>query len=146
MEMATRLLVHAKIDYDAHLDVEEYIDSGVIALAERKHAGGDEDAELIKRTSELLQSTVGSNALRRIENGNIIGKVGFVGLEGIAVGVAKNLESILKLGEEGAKAFIKEKVEGFWSSREAEAFTSQGLRGTTRIQRTVPFGATWFKP
>jgi hypothetical protein len=67
-----------------------------------------------------------------------------VGLEGIAVGVAKNIQAILKLSK--PEKFVKDKIQKFWSQPEATTFTSPGLRGTTRIQRTVPFGQTWFRP
>jgi hypothetical protein len=69
-----------------------------------------------------------------------------VGLEGIAVGVAKNLEAILNLGRDQAKNFVREKSQQFWTQPASENFTSPGLRGTTRIQRTVPFGEEWFRP
>ncbi|MGB6686977.1 MAG: hypothetical protein WBE76_03955 [Terracidiphilus sp.] len=142
MEYAVRFLVHTLVKYDGKLDVEEYIDEGIVSLATSGNATGA--SSLIKQTFALLDEVAGSNALRRIENGNHIGKVGLVGLEGIAVGVARNLERILKL--RSPAAYIKRKIKGFWSNPATESFTSLGLRGTTRIQRTVPFGEAWFKP
>jgi Protein of unknown function DUF262 len=144
MEMAVRLLVHSYIQYDGRLDVEEYIDEGIVALAQ---AGEGADAgNLINRTFTLLNEAAGKNALRRFEKGAYVGKVGFVGLEGIAVGIAKNLEAILALGADDAKQFVKKKIESFWAQPASAGFTSLGLRGTVRIQRTVPFGETWFRP
>jgi len=67
-------------------------------------------------------------------------------LEGIAVGVASNLNAILALGRDGAINHVREKMHSFWVQPEALGFTSPGLRGTTRIQRTVPFGVEWFRP
>jgi hypothetical protein len=72
--------------------------------------------------------------------------VGLVGLEGIAVGVAKNLDAILALGPDAARKFVKQKMESFWAQPQSANFTSPGLRGTIRIQRTVPFGEAWFRP
>lgn len=144
MEMATRFLVHTNVAYDGRLDVEEYIDEGIVGLA---HAGHDVAAATqINRTFGLLHEVAGNNALRRFQNGAYQGKVGLVGLEGIAVGVAKNLDAIFALGIEEAKAFVKEKMEGFWAQPQSANFTSPGLRGTIRIQRTVPFGEQWFRP
>jgi hypothetical protein len=77
-------------------------------------------------------------------NGHHIGKVGLVGLEGIAVGVARNLDAILALAM--PQDFVREKIRGFWSQPQTQTLTSPGLRGTTRIQRTVPFGEVWFHP
>lgn len=143
MEMAVRFLVHTNVPYDGRLDVEEYIDEGIVSLAQ----SGDyaHAVHQISRTFQLLDEVAGPNSLRRFQNGVHIGKVGLVGLEGIAVGIAKNLEEILALGA-ASKKFIEEKIQQFWAQPQTESFTSPGLRGTIRIQRTVPFGEAWFRP
>lgn len=142
MEFAVRFLVHTFVPYDGKLDVEEYIDDGAVSLAEANRARDAKD--VIERTFALLDEVAGKNTLRRFENGRHQGKVGLVGLEGIAVGVAKNLKRITALPN--PKEFVKQKIQTFWDQPETADFTSPGLRGTTRIQRTVPFGKTWFKP
>lgn len=144
LELAVRFLVHAKVPYGGALDVEEFIDEGVIALAQAGDGAGA--TELINRTFQLLYESAGTDALRRFQNGVHAGKAGLVGLEGIAVGVAKNLNAILALGQEEAKTFVREKLQSFWSQPQSAGFTSPGLRGTIRIQRTVPSGEAWFRP
>jgi hypothetical protein len=144
MELAVRFLVHTYVQYDGRLDVEEYIDEGNVTLAK----GGDHASatSLINQTFQLLNEVAGNNALRRFQNGAHVGKVGLIGLEGIAVGVAKNLPAILALGREASKEFVKDKMESFWVQEQTTAFASPGLRGTVRIQRTIPFGEEWFRP
>ncbi|HEX3683148.1 MAG TPA: DUF262 domain-containing protein [Bryobacteraceae bacterium] len=142
MEYAVRFLVHTFVPYDGMLDVEEYIDEGIVTLAGKSN--GRSAKEVIKQTFELLNKVEGKNVLRRFEDGRHVGKVGLVGLEGIAVGVAKNLQAILTLAQ--PERFLKPKIQNFWYQPETASFTSPGLRGTTRIQRTVPFGADWFRP
>jgi hypothetical protein len=142
MEYAARFLVHANVPYDGTLDVEEYIDEGIVKLASE---GNTEEAErLLQSTFGLLEAAAGNGALRRFENGAYSGKVGLVGLEGIAVGIGKNLSAIL--AEDNPKEFVRNRIQEFWSQAEIDNFTSPGLRGTTRIQRTVPFGSEWFRP
>lgn len=144
MEIAVRFLVHTNVPYDGLLDVEEYIDEGIVKLARAgDHTGA---ASQIESTFQLLDDAAGDKALRRYQNGEHSGKVGLVGLEGIAVGVGKNITAILALGPVGAKDFVKAKIEAFWSQPQTTSFTSPGLRGTIRIKRTVPFGETWFRP
>lgn len=142
LELAVRVLVHSNVPYSTNLDVEEYIDDGIVQLA----AAGDAEkaTRLLTRTFELLDRAAGNGALRRYEDGRHVGKVGLVALEGIAVGVAKNLLAIEALPD--AVGFVRGKLQEFWSQPEAARFVSPGLRGTTRIQRTVPFGADWFRP
>lgn len=144
MELAMRFLAHALVPYDGRLDVEEFIDESAVALAEAGDAGGA--VNLINRTFGLLNDVAGGNALRRFDGNDHVGRVGLVGLEGIAVGIAKNLDAILARGDDGAKAFVKGKIESFWQQPDIATFTSPGLRGTVRIQRTVPFGGEWFRP
>lgn len=144
LEMAVRFLVHVKVPYDRLLDVEEYIDDGIVSLAQ---VGDYTDAAiLIDQTFRLLDEVAGDDALRRFQNGAHTGKVGLVGLEGIAVGVGKNLDAIRALGPDPAKNFVREKMKSFWMQPLTATFTSPGLRGTTRIQRTVSFGEAWFRP
>lgn len=139
IEYAVRFLVHVYVQYDGRLDVEEYIDEGIVGLAHQGY--GEEASELINRTFELLNSVAGKDTLRRVDHG---GKVGLVGLEGIAVGVARNLSAILALPN--PVEYVRTKIQGFWNQPQTATFTVQGLRGTTRIQRTVPFGELWFRP
>lgn len=142
LELAVRFLVHAKVQYDGTLDVEEYIDEGIIKLSTAGDCQGSSD--LIIRTFKLLNSVAGKDALRRYADGNHVGKIGLVGLEGIAVGVAKNLQAIMALPS--PEDFVRERIHGFWNHPDTENITSPGLRGTTRIKRTVPFGEVWFRP
>jgi hypothetical protein len=142
MEFAVRFLVHSYVPYDGTLDVEEYIDEGIVKLARQGDSAAAE--ELITRTFALLKNAAGKDALRRLEGGLRVGKVGLVGLEGIAVGVAKNLDAILAL--EAPQDFTRSRIQGFWGRADEENCTILGLRGTTRIQRTVPLGEAWFRP
>lgn len=144
MEFAMRFLVHTGVPYDGRLDVEEFIDEGIVNLAQT----GDRVSalNLINRTFQLLDEVAGTNALRRFENGRYVGKVVLSGLEGVAVGVAKNFDAIQALGANQAIDFVRQKIETFWTQPEAGSFNSLGLRGTVRIQRTVPFGERWFRP
>jgi len=142
MEFAVRFLVHTYVPYDGTLDVEEYVDDGIVKLAGA--SDGTAAQNLINRTFVLLNNVAGKETLRRFEDGHHTGKIGLVGLEGIAVGVAKNLEAILALAT--PQDFVRDKIRTFWSQPGSAALTSPGLRGTTRIQRTVPFGELWFRP
>jgi len=144
MELAVRFLVHSNVAYDGRLDVEEYIDEGVVQLAQSGNEGNA--VRQINRTFNLLFAAAGEDALRRFQDGKHTGKIGLVGLEGIAVGVSRNIDAILALGNEEAVRFVRRKIQDFWSQPESANFTSPGLRGTVRIQRTVPFGIRWFCP
>lgn len=142
MEFAVRFLVHANTKYDGVLDVEEYVDDGIIQLFNANKVG--EIVEVMQETFDLLEQAIGSDALRRYEGGRHTGKVGLVGLEGVAVGVGRNLNAIKSLPD--PRRFVLEKAQSFWAQPQAGNLTSPGLRGTVRLQRTIPFGEVWFRP
>lgn len=142
LEFAVRFLVHTNIEYDGILDIEEHIDDGIVNLLESSKIPSV--VRSFEETFDLLHEATGTNALRKIDNNKHVGKVGLVGLEVIAVGVARNLISIKKLADPAS--FVERKIRDFWKQREIATFTSPGLRGTIRLQRTIPFGVKWFKP
>lgn len=142
IEMAVRLLVHTFIEYDGKLDVGEYIDNGIVALATMGNI--EQVGATIGSTVDLLHLASGGDALRRFSDGAYIGRVGLVGLEAIAVGIAKNLNEIRALPN--PVQFVRGKSQAFWAQPDVSNFVSPGMRGTTRIQKTIPFGSAWFKP
>ena len=141
MEFAVRFLVHANINYDGSLDVEEYVDEGIVELVKARGLGAK--IAMMVKTFDLLYEAVGKDALRKFDGRKHVGKVGLVGLEGIAVGIGKNIRKYWD--KSNRIALVKRRIEAFWQQDEAANFTSPGLRGTIRIQRTVPFGVEWFE-
>lgn len=65
-------------------------------------------------------------------------------LESIAVGVSRNIEAINQLPD--PDAFVLRRVTKFWGQPEVAAMSAAGLNSSMRLQRTVPFGASWFDP
>ncbi len=140
MEYVSRFLVHTHVDYTSNLDVEEFIDEGVISLANvgETEAAGD----TFRHTFTLLNDVAGSDVLRRIQDDEPFGRVSLAAFECLAVGVGRNIEEIL--AQNDPQGFVRRKIEEFWEDPSIEAFFAPGQRGTTRIQRTIPFGDEWF--
>jgi hypothetical protein len=140
MEYVSRFLVHTYIDYDGKLDVEEFIDESIVKLATANETQATRVA--FGQTFEVLNEAFGADALRRLQNGKPSGRVGLAAFESIAVGVAKNIDNIMK--KKKPVRYVKKRITEFWGSPEIDNFFVAGLRGTMRIQRTIPFGAAWF--
>jgi hypothetical protein len=140
MEYLSRFLVHTYVQYDGKLDVEEFIDKGIVDLA----AKGDiqKAAETFNATFDLLFDAYGENALRRFSNGQPGGRVLLAAYECVAVGIAKNI-ALIK-AKRNPVQFVQQRISEFWRNPAIENFFVPGLRGTARIQRTIPFGASWF--
>ncbi|MCG7946694.1 MAG: DUF262 domain-containing protein [Candidatus Thiodiazotropha taylori] len=140
MEYVSRFLVHTYIPYGGKLDVEEFIDESIVELAAQNET--QQAGDTFIATFELLNQAFGSNALRRIQNGQSTGRVGLAAFECIAVGIAKNITNIQS--KPNPVEHIKQRVQEFWDNPVTDNFFSAGLRGTVRIQRTIPFGEDWF--
>jgi hypothetical protein len=140
LEYVSRFLVYSYITYDGKLDVEEYIDDGIIKLASENEVM--RSGEAFRATFTLLYETFGRDALRRHQDGLHSGRVGLAAFECVAVGTAKNITSIQE--RENPIDFVRNKVLDFWTTDCISDFFTSGLRGTVRIQRTIPFGARWF--
>jgi hypothetical protein len=95
-------------------------------------------------TFDLIERATGPDGLKRFEDGTHRGKVGLRAFEAIAVGISFNLDQILALAD--PTSFVRDRVRGFWNQPEIESFSAPGLRGTQRIQKTIPFGRHWFAP
>jgi hypothetical protein len=140
MEYALRFRVHLYIPYDGKHDVEDYIDEGMIELAEN---GVKEEAEQrFKKTFDLLNDALGGNALKRLDQEKHQGRVSLAAFECIAVGIGRNMDTIAQ--RQDAVQFVHDRVKHFWNSEELPKFFAPGLRGTVRIQRTIPFGEQMF--
>jgi hypothetical protein len=140
MEYVSRFLVYTYIPYNGVLDVEEYIDQGIIELAGQNETSSS--GACFTDVFRILNALSGDNALRRIIGGSPSGRVGLVAFECIAIGIAKNIVTIRSKTD--PNAYVGEKIREFWSSSDSAPFFTLGTRGTTRIQRTILFGESWF--
>ena len=142
MEYASRFLVYTYVPYESKFDVEAYIDRGILKLAYN-------DIEELKtgfnKTFSMLNAAAGENVLRRLRPDGIAqGRVGLAAFECIAVGVGRNQEAIASLSN--PVLFIQEKIHSFWADTTHSKFFVAGLRGTRRLQLTLPHGELHFKP
>ncbi len=140
MEYVSRFLVHTYVEYDGKLDVEEFIDNGIVELAGRGETR--EAGATFRRTFDLLDQAYGSNSLRRFANDVPGGRVSLAAFEAIAIGVAKNIAGIAAKADPGG--YVRQRITDFWRAPDVGQFYTAGLRGTIRIQRTIPFGQRWF--
>lgn len=141
MEYVCRFLVHTFVQYENNLDVEEYIDDGIIKLATANDQQSAEQA--FSGTFTLLNEAFGADALRRHAPAPQ-GRVSLAAFECFAIGIARNLAFIQ--AQNDPVAFVRARIQTFWQLPDPDLnqFFTPGMRGTTRIQRTIPFGEQWF--
>jgi hypothetical protein len=140
MEYATRFLAHTYINYDGRLDVEEFIDESIVTLAtagETPIAG-----QTFRSTFDLLNGAYGGDAFRRFTDGQPGGRTVLVAFECIGIGIARNITTVM--AKANRTEWVRDRIRQLWDAPEINGFFAAGLRGTIRIQRTIPFGTQWF--
>lgn len=140
LELATRFLVHTTTPYDNRTDVEEFINRSIVNLADEALPAAT--ASGFSDTFRLLNEAHGGDALRRFTDGVPRGKVSLAAFEVVAVGVGSNIQQILQRNDPAA--YVRQRIVELWNSDQSEQFFSAGMRGTTRIQKTVAAGHAWF--
>lgn len=142
LDYVSRFLAHYTADIPKQFDVDEFITHQVKEL----FIQGPID-EYLKRcldTSRFLTRHLGADVLRKFDGKNFSGKVGKTAFEGIFVGIATNLEEIKTL--ENPADYLKKAIMNFWQHPITIEVMGPGIRGTTRLEKTVPLGRELFKP
>lgn len=144
IEYLVRLVVHTVIDFGRGMDVQEFLSHGILKVIsdEKQNTSLDSVAWMV----EVLSRIMGNDALIPPDEraAGIAARFSLRALEGIAVGVARNQQAISELDD--PDQFVCNKVEQFWLQPEVVDMSATGLRGTVRLQRSIPFGAAWFNP
>jgi hypothetical protein len=144
VEYAVRLVVHTFRDFTSGSDVQEFLDRSILSILT------EEKVKPVIDTSTWVVETLfrlfGDIALLPPTNAppQIASRFSLRALECIAVGLGRNMKGIQKLSD--SDDFIRQRVNQFWQQKEVLEMSASGLRGTTRLQRSIPFGHAWFKP
>ena len=143
IEYLMRFLVYRYVRYDGKKDVEEYITDGMIEIAE-KQILTTEAEQNFRDTFGLLEGALGEDALKHYSDGEFKGRVGLTALEVVAAGISFNLPAITK--RKRPEKFVSDRVKAVWDVDDVKSFSRAGLTGTQRIQKSIPFGHSWFAP
>ena len=139
-EYVSRFLVYTYVPYDGTLDIEAYIDDGLMRVIKEVDRG--RIARDFIGTFDLLMGSLGKNALKRFHEGKFSGRVGYTTFELIAIGIARNFDKISNSAN--PKQYVKDRFEAIWLAGHPDKLNYAGMRGTTRISKTLPFGTDWF--
>ena len=145
IEYAVRLICHIGGEYDPSYDVGEYLDRSITRILE-----GDLFEGLLETAVSVVDilARVGGDRVL-IPNagggaGNAAPRFSLRALEAIAAGIGRNLSAISQLAD--PDRFVRDRIDSFWEQPEVVEMSASGLRGTVRLQRTIPFGQRWFDP
>jgi len=144
LDYLVRIIVHTASDLPRGMDVQEFLNHGILRVLADPFA--TEAIQSAEWTVTALHRALDADALippdERIAG--IAPRFSLRALEGIVVGIGRNQAAIAALPN--PDDFIRARVASFWQQPQVAEMSAAGLRGTVRIQRSVPFGAEWFNP
>lgn len=144
VELVLRLLVYRNFPYQKGLDVHEYLDDGTIFIAKKDDFDLEEEKKCFKETFKLINESLGKNAFKKYDGRRFLGQFLVSAYDAIAYGISQNIKTIK--AREDSKEFILEKVKALWQDQYFTEYSAAGTRGTTRIEKLIPYGKKFFKP
>lgn len=146
VELALRLLAFRNVPYDKRLDVHEYLDEALLAMASNQNFDSASEEEIVNKTFEFLDAALGGSAFKRWDGTDFKGKFLISVFEVLAFGVSKNIKELDTMNADARVAFISQKAKDLWNNEIFKANSGGGTRGTTRLVNLLPMAEEFLKP
>ena len=138
IELVVRLLVLRNYKYENGLDVHEYLDKGIIKIAEDANFAWEKEKDLFSRTMRFLLEVNGDHSFSKNKRFSL-GMYEF-----ITLGLSRAIE---KVGENLDAEFVRKRIAELPNLPEAEKYSGIGVRGTQRLANfVVPLAEAFFMP
>lgn len=144
VELTLRFVAFRRCPYEPGLDVHEYLDKSLIALARDKDFPAETERDVFERTFVHLANALGENAFKRWDGDRFTGKFLMSVFEVVALGVSRNLDNIDRLRPNESE-FIINRVKALWATEVFLQNSGAGVRGTTRLARLLPLAEQHFR-
>ena len=138
VELAVRFVVLRNYPYEQGLDVHEYLDKGIINIANDGRFDWLLEADIFAKTMRLLFEAVGSDAFSKNN------RFSLAMFEFVSLGLSKAIQSSdVALTPE----FVRMRVKSATELPQALQYTGSGIRGTQRLTGfVVPLAERHFAP
>lgn len=146
VELVLRFLAFRHVEYKNGLDVHEYLDGALLALATNKDLDLKAESSVFQQTFQFLKDALGAGAFKRWNGAVFQGKFLLSVYEVMATGVSKNISALAEMDDGDRRAFIESKAKGLWQNDTFTSNSGAGVRGTTRLAKLLPLAADWLNP
>lgn len=146
VELALRFFAFRNVPYKQGLDVHEYLDQALLALAKNEKFKKAAERTVFEKTFKYLNESLGDRAFRRWNGNAFTGKFLMSVFEVVATGVAANLPALDAMSPARRKAFLVEAAQSIWQDRTFTANSGAGVRGTTRLAKLLPIAKRLLDP
>ncbi|MEE7545799.1 DUF262 domain-containing protein [Xanthomonas sp. Kuri4-1] len=145
LELVLRFLLLKDIDVKEisdDLDLSQFITTKVREVFVPGVHNFSQDYDTFRRVFSVLENACGDNALRKYDarKQRFGGPFLISAFELIAIGIARNIDHIEKMG----RARLEEKIKLLWSDPRIEGIYGQGVSTARRLPKTLAVGREFF--
>lgn len=144
VELALRFVSFRLVPYDGKLDVHEYLDDALIQLAENDDIDWEDEKQRFEKAFTLIHSSLDDDAFKRWNGSSFSGKFLMSVFEVLGSGLSHHLDEIESL--DNPEDFLRDKAKAIWSEETFNKYSGAGIRGTTRLEKLLPFAEEFLKP
>jgi len=146
VELALRFVAFRSVEYQAGLDVHEYLDDALIRMATDQTFDMAAEGEVFAKTFRFLSEALGDASFKRWNGQAFTGKFLMSVFEVLSTGVSHNVTALTAMSPEARSDFIREAAKNLWNNQIFTQNSGAGVRGTTRLARLLPIAADLLKP
>lgn len=147
IELIVRYLVFYDVDWSTVnsatiSDIGDFLDNQIVSIAQNTTYDMNNISLVFVKSFELINNALGGEAFRKyypLENRH---KGGFsIALfEAVSVGIARNIDYVSSITSEN----LKRMIENLSTNVEFTSSSGSGIRGNTRVSRTIPTAIEYF--
>lgn len=148
LELIVRFLVFYTQDWEivtaaTIADIGEFLNDEIVEIAQNDSFDMFEVASIFTKSFTRINNALGGEAFRKYYPAENRHKGGFsIALfEAISVGIAMNIDFI---ESNFSDIQLKEKIESFSTDNDFTSSSGSGIRGNTRVAKTVPYAIHFF--
>jgi hypothetical protein len=144
MELALRFLVFRSLK-EEHLrnlgELGEFLTQRMVEISERKDFDYPQEERAFRGTFEILKEQLGGDSFRRYDGKGrrFLGGFSVSAFEAVALGIGYNFKKVRK-----CPSTVPEKVRRIWSDDTFTKSSGSGIRASSRVPKTIPYGRKLF--
>lgn len=146
VELILRFIAFRNIPYQNGLDVHEYLDDALIALASDRSFDRTLEGLAFNKTFDFLNDALGDSAFQRWDGQNFSGKFLMSIFEVLAIGLSKNLPAYEAMAKLVRSQTVLAKAQSLNAEQIFTENSGAGVRGTTRLSKLLPVAEKLIKP
>ncbi|GAA4403355.1 DUF262 domain-containing protein [Tsukamurella soli] len=136
-------LLHSGTDDLKSIDsFDEHITSTIFSLIESDAFDPETDKQIFGSVFSLIDNALSDDAFRKYDErkGRFVGGFSVSAFESITIGIARNIE----VWQEATEVELRKRVEDLWSLEDFRKGSGGGIRGSSRVSKTIPAAVSYF--